>query len=146
MTSSRLSDRRCDSGSAVGGRACRRTASGKAAARRPQVKLSLLESTAVPFNSIAFTIAASDSGISPRWKAKPTMNRLVAMVSPISAVASAVASTNSASPGAIDSSMSRFIDPSGKARSGSLAKCAGITSAVLTSARVTPFCIFASAS
>ena len=49
-------------------------------------------SIAAPLSSIAFWIASSDSGIAPRWKAKPSMKALVAMLSPISAVASPVAS------------------------------------------------------
>ena len=42
-------------------------------------------------------IASSDSGIAPRWNAKPSMKALVAMLSPISAVASPVASRMSRS-------------------------------------------------
>ena len=74
------------------------------------------------------------------------MNRLVAIESPIRPVASLVASRNSASPAATPSLISCSIEPVGKARSGSRVNCAGITSAVLTSALVTPFCILASAS
>src|SRR5262245_44142092 len=74
------------------------------------------------------------------------MNRLVAIESPMSPVASLVASRNSASPGPTASLISCSIEPVGNLRSGSRVNCAGITSAVLTSALVTPFCILASAS
>src|SRR5439155_1725264 len=57
------------------------------AASRPQENASLFISIAAPLRSIAFMIASSDRGIAPRWNAKPSMKALVAMLSPISAVA-----------------------------------------------------------
>ena len=72
------------------------------------------------------------------------MNRLVAIESPMSRVASVEASRNSASPGATASAISRSIEPSGNCRSGLRVKSAGITRPVLTSAFETPRCIFAS--
>jgi hypothetical protein len=74
------------------------------------------------------------------------MNRLVAIESPISAVASFVASRNSASARPTASSISRSIEPRGNARSGSRVNPAGITSAVLTRAFVYPLRILASCS
>ncbi len=63
----------------------------------PSENASLFISIAAPLISIARMIASSDSGIAPFWNAKPSMKALVAMLSPISAVARPVASRMSRS-------------------------------------------------
>ena len=65
--------------------------------RRPQAKAVLFISTAAPLSSIARSMASKLIGTSPRCQATPSMNRLVAMASPISAVAISVAATCSGS-------------------------------------------------
>ena len=66
--------------------------SGSTAARRPQAKAALFIATSTPFSSIARSIAAEVSGIAADCHAKPSMNMLVAIASPRSAVAISVAS------------------------------------------------------
>jgi ATP-dependent DNA helicase Rep len=79
-------------------------------------------STATPFSSMARISEACASGISPCWKAKPSMNRLVAIESPSSAVAIRVASMKCAHP-ATASSISARILSVGNAQSAFCAKC-----------------------
>ena len=73
------------------------TAWGSMAARRPQAKAVLFISIAAPLSSIARTRASKLIGTRPRCQATPSMNRLVAMASPISEVAISVAAICSGS-------------------------------------------------
>ena len=51
------------------GTAAAATLAGSTAARRPHLKLGVFDSIAAPFSSIALRIAASDTGMRPRWYA-----------------------------------------------------------------------------
>ena len=70
------------------------TAAMLCAARRPQLKVRLLLSTATPFSSMARISASNDSGTRPFCQAWPSMKRLVAIESPRIAVARPVPSMN----------------------------------------------------
>ena len=91
-----------------------------------------------PLSSIAFMIASSDSGMAPRWNAKPSMKELVAMLSPINAVARPVASSTSRSAALTASLSESRIAPAWKSISGSITKLAVGSRSALTTARVTP--------
>src|SRR5689334_18429573 len=106
------------------------------AASRPQENASLFISIAAPLRSIAFMIASSDNGIAPRWNAKPSMKELVAMLSPISAVASPVASRMSRSEALTASLSDSRIVPASKSISGSMTKPAVASRSASTIARV----------
>lgn len=81
------------SGTGSAGNAILATASRSCAARRPQANASLFMRTATALSSIAFSIDSSWSGMRPFWNAKPSMNMLPAIASPMRAVAMRVAST-----------------------------------------------------
>ena len=107
------------------------------AALRPHKKAFLLASIATPFNSMARNKAASDKGIAPFWKANPSMNKLVAIESPIKAVANFVALTKSTLP-PTESEIKRSVDSNGNCQSGFLAKAPVGCSWLLMTARVRP--------
>ena len=128
---------------AVPGAARRSTSLRSAAARRPQSNALRFVSTATPLISTARSMAALDRGMWPFCHAWPSMNRLVAMASPVSAVASRVASTRSTCRAPAARSMPRISASAGKTRSALRVKSPVIVSWVFTTTAVCPVRIVA---
>ncbi|MNM87132.1 hypothetical protein D3C81_993060 [compost metagenome] len=108
------------------------TACGSIAASRPQAKARWFIATAAPLSSTARISDSSDSGTSPCCQAKPRMNRLEAIASPSSAVASWVASSRIGSRPPNATFTPAMMSAAGNCMSGCVVKVPGIASYVLS--------------